>query len=124
MPACMIGLTTMDLGKACDALRGGEIREIAALVVQDRSLQRVVAVWPMVRRELVVPADAGMDLADLWGCICFDERQAVELSGLSSGIGLATLRRARDLGLIYPDGSVHQYAKVVLQAVVKDFVSG
>lgn len=111
----------MDIKQACDSLRASENREVAALVVQDKALQRVLAVWPMVRREELPQAVTGdMSFADLWGAVRFDEREAVDLTGLPSGVGIAALRRAKGLKLIYPDGSVHQYSKLVLQQVVKD----
>lgn len=110
----------MDLKSVCDSLRASEVKEVAALVVQDKALQRVLAVWPMVRREELPGVTADMSLADLWGAVRFDEREAVEFSGLPSGVGISAFRRAKGLGLIYPDGSVHHYAKLVLQQVVKD----
>ena len=111
----------MDLKSVCDSLRAGENREVAALVVQDKALQRVLAVWPMVRREELPGLVTGdMSFSDLWGAVRFDEREAVDLTGLTSGVGIAALRRAKGLRLIYPDGSVHQYSKLVLQQVVKD----
>lgn len=107
----------------CDSLRASEVKEVAALVVQDKALQRILAVWPMVRREEPSVVGAGLSLDELWGAVRFDEREAVDFSGLPSGVGLSALRRARGLGLIYPDGSVHQYAKLVLQKAVKDALS-
>ena len=97
---------------------------MAALVVEDKALQRILAVWPLVQR---VEKPAAHDLANferLWLAVEFDEREVVDLSGLQSGPGIAALRRAKGLRLIYPDGSVHQYAKLVLQKVVKDALQG
>lgn len=113
----------MDLKSICDSLRSSENREVAALVVQDKALQRILAVWPMVRREEVSVVDSGLSLNEIWGAVRFDEREAVDFSGLPSGIGFSAFRRAKGLGLIYPDGSVHQYAKLVLQKQVKDALS-
>ena len=113
----------MDLKSICDSLRSSENREVAALVVQDKALQRIIAVWPMVRR---VETGAQHDTADfdrLWLSVEFDEREVVDLSGLPSGLGISALRRAKGLHLIYPDGSVHHYAKLVLQNVVKEALS-
>ncbi|MCU0988010.1 MAG: hypothetical protein MUE63_00080 [Xanthomonadales bacterium] len=110
----------MDLKAACDALRAHENNEVAALVVQDLALQRILAVWPMVRRE-----ESGVqhDLANLdrlWLAVEFNEREAVELSGLPLGPGLVALRRAKALGLIYPDGSIHRVAAGVLRKTIRD----
>lgn len=113
----------VDVKSVCDSLRASEVKEVAALVVQDKALQRILAVWPMVRREEPSVVGAGLSLDELWGAVRFDEREAVDFSGLPSGVGLSALRRARGLGLIYPDGSVHQYAKLVLQKAVKDALS-
>lgn len=110
----------MDLKAACDALRAHENNEVAAIVVQDSALQRILAVWPMVRR-----AENGVqhDLANLdrlWLAVEFNEREAVELSGLPSGPGLAAFRRARALRLIYPDGTIHRVAAGVLRKTIRD----
>jgi len=110
----------VDVKSVCDSLRASEVKEVAALVVQDKALQRILAVWPMVRREESSTVGAGLSLDELWGAVRFDEREAVDFAGLPSGVGLSALRRAKGLGLIYPDGSVHHYAKLVLQKVVKD----
>ena len=113
----------MDLKSACDSLRGSENREVAALVVLDKALQRIISVWPMVRRvENTVPHDLA-NFDRMWMAVEFDEREVVDLSGLPSGLGISALRRAKGLRLIYPDGSVHHYAKLVLQQVVKDALS-
>jgi hypothetical protein len=94
---------------------------VAALVVQDKALQRVLAVWPMVRREELPGAVTGdFSLADCWGAVRFDEREAVDLSGLPLGLGIAALRRAKGLGLIYPDGSVHGLSSAVLRNVIRE----
>lgn len=110
----------MDLKSVCDSIRASEVKEVAALVVQDKALQRILAIWPMVRREELPVVVADMSLSDLWSAVRFDEREAVDFSGLPSGVGMSALRRAKGLGLIYPDGSVHQYAKLVLQQAIKD----
>ena len=115
----------MDIKQACDSLRAAENREVAALVVQDKALQRVLAVWLMVRREELPQAVTGdMSFADLWGAVRFDEREAVDLTGLPSGVGIAALRRAKGLQLIYPDGSVHRLASAVLKKAINDMLSG
>lgn len=110
----------MDLKAACDALRAHENNEVAAIVVQDAALQRVLAVWPMVRRR---EGEIQHDLANLdrlWMAVEFNEREAAELSGLPSGPGLAAFRRAKALGLIYPDGTIHRVASGVLRKVIRD----
>lgn len=111
----------MDIKSACDSLRASENREVAALVVQDKALQRVLAVWPMVRREELPGVVTGdMSFADLWSAVRFDEREAVDLTGLTSGVGIAALRRAKGLKLIYPDGTVHGLSSAVLRNVIRE----
>lgn len=114
----------MDIKQACNLLRAKENKEVAALVVQDKALQCMLSIWPMVRREELPNVTADMSFADLWATIKFDEREAVELSGLTSGLGLATFRRAKGLCLIYPDGTVHQLASAVLRKTIKDALQG
>lgn len=115
----------MDLKSACDSLRTAENREVAALVVQDKVLQRILAVWPMVRREELPGVVTGdMSFPDLWSAVRFDEREAVDLAGLPSGLGIAAFRRAKGLRLIYPDGTVHRLSEAVLRKSVKDALEG
>lgn len=104
--------------------RADENKEVASLVLRDRALQAVIACWPMVRRQAPdeTPGDV-FDLDALWGMVAFDEREVVELSGVSAGLAIAAFRRARGNRLIYPDGSVNQTAKVVLQGLIKRAVS-
>lgn len=110
----------MDLKAACDALRAHENNEVAAIVVQDAALQRILAVWPMVRRkEMVLQCDKA-NLDWLWLAVEFSEREAAELSGLPSGPGIAAFRRAKALGLIYPDGTIHRIASGVLRKTIRD----
>ena len=110
----------MDLKAACDALRAHENNEVAAVVVQDAALQRVLAVWPMVKRRRVDLHVDQANLDDLWLAVDFSERAAAELSGLPSGPGIAAFRRAKALGLIYPDGTIHRVASGVLRKVIRD----
>ncbi len=114
----------MDIKQACSRLKENENKEVAALVVQDKALQRIISVWPMVRREELPQVAGDMSLADLWETVRFDEREAVELSGLATGSGLSCFRRAKALGLIYPDGTVHALAGAVLRKAVKDALQG
>lgn len=114
----------MDLHAACSRLRENENKEVAALVVQDKALQRIISVWPMVRREELPSVAGDMSLADLWETVKFDEREVVDLSGLPTGSGLSCFRRAKALGLIYPDGSIHTLAGAVLRKAIKDALQG
>lgn len=114
----------MDIQKACSKIKESESKEVAALVVQDKALQRIISVWPLVRREELPNVAGDMSLADLWSTVRFDEREVVELSGLPTGSGLSCLRRAKALGLIYPDGSVHALASAVLRKAIKDALQG
>lgn len=125
----------MDLKTACDRFKEAENNEVAALVVQDAALQRVLAVWPMVKRQEAprmtsglgahsfgFPEDATLD--DLWASVKFDEREVVDLAGLPSGAGLAAFRRARALCLVYPDGTIHKLAGGVLRKMIRDALGG
>lgn len=114
----------MDIKQACDALRAKENKEVAALVVQDKALQRILSIWPMVRREELPGLTADMSFADLWSVVRIDEREVADLAGLPTGVGIATYRRAKGLALIYPDGSVHQLAAMVLRKLIKDALQG
>ena len=66
---------------------------------------------------------SSVTLAELWAETKFDERDLVELCGLPPGIGLVAFRRAKGNRLIYPDGSVHQLAKLAIQAIMKKAMS-
>ena len=113
------------LAEAVNRFREAENRESASLVLRDRALQAVIACWPMVHRS-VSDADipASLSLDQLWSLVSFDEREVVELSGISSGLALSAFRRAKGNRLIYPDGSVHHLAKVILQKMIKDALQG
>ena len=106
---------------AVEAAKGEEIKETAALIIRDRALQSVLACWPNVHRITPVMTDA-TDLATLWTEATVDESDLVDLSGLAPGIALAAYRRAKGNRLIYPDGSVHQFARAILQQLIKDLI--
>lgn len=113
-----------DLSATVERFRRAENKEVASLVLRDRALQAVIACWPMVRRQVLADAlPDGATLDDCWAAVKFDEREVVELSGVSSGLAISALRRAKGNRLIYPDGSVNQTAKVVLQGIIKKAVS-
>lgn len=105
------------LEEAVAALRADEVKETAALVLGDKALQRVLAAWPRVPRTV---DETAIDPADPWAAVRVDESQLGELCGLQQGPALLTLRRARALGLIYPDGTLHSVARWVLQRLIKD----
>ena len=86
----------MDLKSACDALRAHENNEVAAIVVQDAALQRVLAVWPMVKRRKV---DLHVDQAkpdDLWVAVGFNGGAGAGPSGVTCGTGRGGFRGAHE----------------------------
>lgn len=111
--------------EAVEAFRKVETNESAALVLRDRALQSVIACWPNVSRRLPEGRSdfSGLALDELWSLTDFDERDVVDLSGIGCGLALAAFRRAKGNRLIYPDGSVHKVAKVILQKMIKDACS-
>lgn len=105
--------------------RAQEIKETAALALRDGALQKVLAAWPSVPRELpeAFPVFAPGELVawdTLWQGVKVDLAAVADLTGLSSGVAVVTFRRAQGLRLIYPDGTLHAMAKMVLQALLKD----
>lgn len=112
---------TATFGALLAAVKAAEVKETAALVVQDKNLQRVLAAWPAVRRDSTGKTNEdGDEWQALWAQVGFDERMFIELTGLSTGVARSAIKRALTLRLIYPDGTVHSVAKVVLQKVIKD----
>ncbi len=108
--------------------RSLEVKETAALVVQDKALQRVLAAWPMVPVTdsgipCFAPEDAGSWDA-VWSGLQVGLAQLASLAGLQQGPAVQAFNRAKGLRLIYPDGSIHAVAKVVLQKRIKDAVQG
>lgn len=118
----MVAMATLSFAEAMAMIKADENQTVATLVINDKALQAIIACWPMVMREVSadpVPADQAT-LEHLWAQVRFDEHEVMELSGLSSGVALAALRRARGNRLIYPDGSVHRIAQGVLQQMLRD----
>lgn len=108
--------------------RSLEVKETAALVVQDKALQRVLAAWPMVPVTdsgipCFAPDDAGSWDA-VWSGLQVELALLASLAGLQQGPAVQAFNRAKGLRLIYPDGSIHAVAKVVLQKRIKDAVQG
>lgn len=116
----------MNRAEAIAMARAGENRETAAIVVSDRDLQRILACWPMVPRSAVTepqfPDEAAPEWEALWDGVAVDEAALADLAGLPLGRAPVAYKRARALRLIYPDGSIHQVARVVLQALIKSVV--
>lgn len=114
------------LALACAPYRAAEVRETALMVVQDKDLQRVLAVWPLVDRLVMAdPQEAGKEGWErLWSAVVVDEKGFEALCGLPTGRAPAALSRAKALRLIYPDGTVHQYGKMVVQKLIKDVLTG
>lgn len=117
----------MHLTEAIEYCRAREIKETAAIVLTDAALQKMLAAWPMVPVEVIdnpmIPETdiAGVWLA-MWQCVSVDDASLGVLTGLNQGVALNAYRRAKGLRLIYPDGSLHQVGKVVLQQLIKDSV--
>lgn len=100
--------------------RAQEVKEAAALVVEDRGLQKLLAAWPMVTIQAPACAALADDWPALWQAVQPDMEQLAALAGLQRGPAMVLYQRARDLRLIYPDGSVHAVARMVLQKRIKD----
>lgn len=119
-----------ELHAACEHWRAREEKEVAAIVLQDKDLQRLLAVWPSVS---VLPAKldaigalelARNDWRALWQCVTVDEAQLYEMTGLPLGLAKVTYTRAQALRLIYPDRTVHTLARMVLQKLLRDALQG
>lgn len=115
-----------DLSLACAAFREAEVKEAGLIVVQDKALQRVMAVWPLVPRRLVsTPMMVAQgDWEGLWACVEVDVAALSAMCGLPGGYGPQAFARAKAIRLIYPDGSLHAYGKLAIQKVFKDAVQG
>lgn len=108
--------------------RSLEVKETAALVVEDKALQKVLAAWPMVPVvESDIPCfapDDGGSWDAAWSGLMVSMTALASLAGLQQGPAVQAFNRAKGLRLIYPDGTIHAVAKVVLQKRIKDAVQG
>lgn len=112
---------------ACEQWRAREEKEVAAIVLQDKDLQRLLAVWPSASvgpGDFSALDDARSDWRALWRCVAVDEPALHEMTGLPLGLAKVTYTRAVALRLIYPDRSVHTFAKLVLQKLLRDALQG
>ena len=116
----------LSFSEALAGFKGTENNAVAALLLHDRALQAVIASWPNVSRQLpgndVLLTDPSLD--ELWALVKYDEREVVELAGVSTGLAMAAFRRAKGNRLIYPDGTVHEMARGVLLRLLKDILQG
>ena len=118
----------MDRQELIEHWRSLEVKETAALVVEDKALQKVLAAWPMVAVvdsgiPCFAPEDAG-SWDGVWSGLRVNLEALAALAGLQQGPAVQTFNRAKGLRLIYPDGTIHAVAKVVLQKRIKDAVQG
>lgn len=116
-------MSTAALHAACEAWRSREEKEVAAIVLQDKDLQRVLAVWPSVQIHVCDPLaleGARHDWAALWRAVAVDEAALYEMTGLPLGLAKVTYARARALRLIYPDRTRHHFGGLVLQKLLRD----
>lgn len=113
------------LQSVVEAWRAREEKETAAIVLTDRDLQRVLAAWPMAPRATLVadlPSDAGWPA--LWQAVQIDLPALYDMTGLPSGRAVVAWRRAVALRLVYPDGTIHRVARIVLQKLLQDAIQG
>ncbi|QZA80839.1 hypothetical protein [Deefgea piscis] len=113
----------MSISAIAAEFRIREARDIEAtlLMLEDRGLQKLIAVWPNVEINIVnEPEDK--EWKSLWACVAYSEADIADLTGLDLGPIKVLLRRAIALHLIYPDGSVHVFAKTALQQRIKDLL--
>lgn len=118
----------MQLSTAIERFRAGENKETAAILLQDKDLQRLLAAWPQAPLEAVSPLPWGSagpaDWPALWQGVRLGEATLIEMTGLQPGRARVALRRAIALHLVYPDGTLHHYARLVLQKLLKDALTG
>lgn len=119
-----------DRAQAVEAWRGRETKETAAIALRDSALQKVLAAWPAVP---VVADGAAFPVfapgepvpwEALWAGVQVDMPALAELTGLQAGLAMVSFRRTQGLRLIYPDGTLHGMAKMVLQALIKEALKG
>ena len=111
----------------CEHWRALEEKEVAAIVLQDKDLQRLLAVWPSAAvgcGDETAISDARDDWRALWRCVVVDEPLLYEMTGLPLGLAKVTYTRAQALRLIYPDRTVHTFARLVLQKLLRDALQG
>lgn len=120
----------MGRSAAIEAWRARETKETAAIALRDSALQKVLAAWPAVPVAVdeaafpVFAPGASVPWEALWEGVQADVPALAELTGLQTGLAMVSFRRAQGLRLIYPDGTLHGMAKMVLQALIKEAFAG
>jgi len=119
----------MDFEEAIQYFKEKETPEDALLLIpqekgdqRTRELQAIVIAWPKIRiereKKTAAPKGADQDLWDwLWDQISYEESEITRAARISSpGRPLEVLILNR---LIYPDGTVSQYASKALRSIIK-----
>jgi hypothetical protein len=86
------------------------------LMLSDSSLCQVLLAFKHVAIELNRPADVTC-WKHAWGCCRFDYDELGALAGVSIGECRLAIRRLSGLGLIYPDGTINQFADKYLKGL-------
>lgn len=102
-----------------------ENKEVAALVLADRNLQKMLAAWPMATLTCLDDPDGfvGLGWDAIWANVQVNETGLATLTGLQAMGVKKTLARALALRLVYPDGTIHEMALMVIRKQIKDALS-
>lgn len=102
--------------------KAAENKEVAALVLADSGLQKLLAAWPLAKVNCTSSPEemVGLDWTALWDKVQIDETHLEALTGMQALKLRKLLQRAIALRLIYPDGSLHDMALMVVRKKVHD----
>ena len=89
----------------------------AALVAQDRTLLRLAAAWPQVKKKTPSPPEPGqeVDLVEVWSETSVDFEDWARLTQLPALAVLAGFEMLKGNGLILPDGTLNHLVETLLQ---------
>lgn len=112
----------MKWSEAMEAFRREEQKEVALMIIEERTLRMLLAVWPLVPRQAPGPQDevGTPDWSAAWELAPFDAAQVRKLAPM---VDVNVVRRAQALRLIYPDGSVHSLGRMAVQKMIHDKLS-
>lgn len=109
----------MDFRQACNAVKTSAPKEVALMVTTDRELKKLCACWAIMTPLIQHPETAEPDPVSIWEGVTVDYEYLASMLGNSPKLAEALVSRARKLMLIYPDGTLHEYA---FNACMADFM--
>lgn len=102
-----------------ETFKKSEAAEQVVPLVDDPELRNLVSIWPNLDVEVTSRRKSFGSWSEVWRGVFVDTEDLADILGTPLGITERLFARARAAQLIYPDGSINEFARKYLASLIR-----